>query len=148
MRLVAIGGNPRKHSQTIKLGEQRTPQAFRYRLEQHRRTIFVEWTDSGEPFTGAELSRSRNRFKLSVLDLFPPDFAPDGTPYAIPAIAVYRCARIHLSTPLPPEATIIDAATGRRVSASRPAPTPHGIRCPHVRPRQHVNISPVVASHT
>jgi hypothetical protein len=70
-------------------------------------------------------------------------FAADGTPNAIADIAVARCAKIHLSQPLPRRATIIDTATAR---PAKPAQRPsRSFRCPDVRPGQRVNDIPPLA---
>jgi hypothetical protein len=86
------------------------------------------------------VTRSGDRIRVSVLDLFPPDFAPDGIPYAIAGIGTYSCANVHLDAPLPPNATIVDASSGRRIGPSKLLPGPRQFRCPDVRPGQHVDI--------
>jgi hypothetical protein len=83
LRLTAIGGHPKTRAQTVALGDQRLPQPFRYQLRDRRRTIYVSWDGGGQPFAGADVAQSGDHFRVSVLDLFPPDFAPDGTPYGI-----------------------------------------------------------------
>lgn len=122
------------------LGEQRVPQRFRYQLRDRRRTIYVAWDGGGLPFAGADVVRSGHRVRVSVLDLFPPDFTPEGFPYAIAGVGTYSCANIHLYAPLPTDATIVDASSGRRIGPSKLLPGPHQFRCPNVRPGQHVDI--------
>lgn len=140
VRLTAIGGHPKTRAQAVALGDQRLPQRFRYQLRDHRRTIYVAWDGGGLPFAGADVARSGDRFRISVLDLFPPDFAPDGAPYGIAGIGTYSCANIRLYAPLPSDATIVDASTRRRIGPSKLLPGPRQFRCPNVRPGQHVDI--------
>jgi hypothetical protein len=140
LRLTAIGGHPKPAGETVPLGDQRLPQPFHYQLRNHRRTIYVAWDGGGQPFAGADVTQDGDRFAVSVLDLLPPDFAPDGTPYGIAGFGTYSCANINLSSPLPPQAKIIDASTGRRIRPSKLLPGPRRFRCPNVGPGQHVDI--------
>jgi hypothetical protein len=140
VRLTAIGGHPHKRAETLALGDQRLPQPFRYQLLDRRRTIYVAWDGGGLPFAGADVTRSGDRVRVSVLDLYPPDFTPEGFPYAIAGIGTYSCAYIHLAAPVPAHARIVDASTGRRTRPSQLLPGPHQFRCPNVRPGQHVDI--------
>ncbi len=140
LRLIAIGGHPKPRARTVALGEQRLPQPFRYQLRARRRTIYVAWDGGGQPFAGADVAQSGDRFRVSVLDLFPPDFAPDGIPYGIAGIGTYSCASIHLNGSLPSNARIVDASSGRRIRPSKLLPGPRQFRCPNVRPGQHVDI--------
>jgi hypothetical protein len=140
VRLTAIGGHPKKRAETVALGEQRVPQPFRYQLRDRRRTIYVAWDGGGLPFAGAEVVRAGDRVRVSVLDLYPPDFAPDGTGYGIAGIGTYSCANIRLYAPLPAGAAIVDASNGRRIGPSKLLPGPHQFRCPNVRPGQRVDI--------
>src|SRR5581483_11734983 len=118
VRLTAIGGHPKTRAQAVALGDQRMPQRFRYQLRDHWRTVYVAWDGGGLPFAGADVVRSGHRAWVSVLDLFPPDFAPDGTLYAIAGIGIYSCANIHLYASLSADATIVDVVTGRRIDPS------------------------------
>ena len=140
LRLTAIGGHPKTRAQTVALGDQRLPQPFRYQLRDRGRIIYVAWDGGGQPFAGADVAQSGESFRVSVLDLFPPAFAADGTPYAIAGIGTYSCANIHVDVPLPSNATIINASTGRRLRPSKLVPGPRRFRCPDVRPGQHVDI--------
>ena len=140
LRLTAIGGHPKTTAQTVALGDQRLPQPFHYQLRNRRRTIYVAWDGGGQPFAGADVTRDGDRFAVSVLDLFPPDFAPDGSPYGIGGFGTYSCANINLRSPVPRLAKIIDASTGRRIRPSKLLPGPRRFRCPSVRPGQHVDI--------
>jgi hypothetical protein len=94
----------------------------------------------GLPFTGADVARSGDRIRVSVLDLYPPDFTPDGIPYAIAGVGTYSCANIRLYAPLPADATIVDASTGRPIGPSKLLPGPRQFSCPNVRPGQRVDI--------
>jgi hypothetical protein len=145
VQLIAIGGHPKKRAETVALGEQRVPQPFRYELRNRRRTIYVAWDSGGLPFAGADVVRSGDRVRVSVLDLYPPDFTPEGFPYAIAGVGTSVCANIHLYAPLPADATIVDASSGRRIAPSKLLPSkllpgPHPSGCPNVRPGQHVDI--------
>jgi hypothetical protein len=140
LRMTATGGHPKKPTETVALGDQRLPQPFQYQLRNRRRTIYVAWDGGGQPFAGAEVRQNGDRFVVAVLDLFPPEFAPDGTPYGVGGVGTYSCANIHLRSPLPRHARIIDASTRRRVGPSKLLPGPRRFRCPNVKPGEHVDI--------
>lgn len=139
-RLLAIGWSSHRRATAVALGDQEKPTSFQYRLRNRRRTIHVVWTGGFEPFVGADVSGSHRRLTIRVLQLFPPDFAPDGTTYGSPDIGISKCADIQLRAPLPQHAVIVDGATGHPASSTPAQPSPRGVRCTRVRPGQRVEV--------
>lgn len=77
-----------------------------------------------------------------MLELYPPDFAPDGTPNGVAAIGIVKCANVKLSRRLLSGTSVIDGATGRPARRANLPLRPAGA-CPTVRPGQRLRAKPL-----
>lgn len=141
-RLIALGGDPRRRSMTVALGGREMAQSFAYTPRNHGRTIRVGWLGGPTPFVGVDARRGPGTLTLDVLELYPPDFAPDGTPNGVAAIGIVKCANVKLSRRLLSGTSVIDGATGRPARRANLPLRPAGA-CPTVRPGQRLRAKPL-----
>ena len=83
------------------------------------RILRIDWTGGFEPYSGVQVSQGR-KVRVRVFERQLPPFAPDGTPYGIPDIAISRCVLIRLPRPLG-NRRVIDATAQRPRPSGLPA---------------------------
>jgi hypothetical protein len=132
IELTAVTRDGRRLDNELFTGRHAEPLGWqRYATHAGGRRLLIRWLGGFEPFAHVELRERPRRVGVTVHELFAPDFAPNGIPYASPAIGIPKCIEIRLARLLGGRPVFDGHARDRRPgNAVRPD------RCRRVSPRR------------